>query len=298
MKAYRIQTFFLILIFFSFVRTCPAQLKNDSAIIKADSLQLSDPIKPNHAYTINLDSLLKINKYLNATTTPLSLAAKEKTKTGKEFLFYILGLLILTLALFKVFYTKYFNNIFKVFFNTSLRQNQLTDLLLQAKLPSLIFNIFFIMSAGLYAWLLLNHYNLLKQSNNYIFIALSILLAGIIYFGKFLFIKLIGWVSGMSEATDQYIFVIFLINKITGILLIPFIILLAFAPTNWITIIIISSFLVIGILFLLRYLRSYSLLQYQLRINFFHFLLYIIGMEFLPILLIYKLVAQLLLSFI
>jgi hypothetical protein len=37
------------------------------------------------------------------------------------------------------------------------------------------------------------------------------------------------------------------------------------------------------------------LLQNQLKINRFHFLLYIIGMELLPILLIYKLVIRVLL---
>ncbi len=294
MKARRIQTFFTILLFISFVTDCAAQLKNDSAIIKPDSLQSSDStnpdILPDKTYIITLDSFLKKNKYINTTTTPVSLAAKQKTKNGKEFLFYLLAIVILLLALFKVFYTKYFNNIFRVFFNSSLRQNQLSDLLLQAKLPSLIFNIFFAISAGLYIWLLLDHYHLLKQSNNYIFIAFSILFVGIIYLGKFLLLKLVGWISGMGAATDQYIFVIFLINKITGILLIPFIVLLAFASDNWLTVIIIASLCFIGILFLLRYLRSYGLLQNQLKINPFHFLLYIIGMEVLPILIIYKLV--------
>ncbi len=294
MKARRIQTFFTILLFISFAADCAAQLKNDSAIIKPDSLQLSDSINPDilpdKTYIITLDSFLKKNIYINTTTTPVSLAAKQKTKNGKEFLFYLLAIVILLLALFKAFYTKYFNNIFRVFFNSSLRQNQLSDLLLQAKLPSLIFNIFFAISAGLYIWLLLDHYHLLKQSNNYIFIAFSILFVGIIYLGKFLLLKLVGWISGMGAATDQYIFVIFLINKITGILLIPFIILLAFASDNWLTVIIIASFCFIGILFLLRYLRSYGLLQNQLKINPFHFLLYIIGMEVLPILIIYKLV--------
>lgn len=295
MKAYRIQTFFIALVFISFGRDCAAQVKNDSAIIKLDSLQLSDSINSNKTHTTTLDSFLKKNKYLNVTTTPVSLAAKQKAKNGKEFLFYLLGIAILLLALFKVFYNRYFNNIFRVFFNTSLRQNQLTDLLLQAKLPSLIFNIFFVISGGLYAWLVLDHYHKLKQGNNYLLITLSILFVAIIYLGKFLSLKLIGWISGMNAATDQYIFVIFLINKIIGILLIPFIILLAFAPANWLTFIIILSFFVIGILFLLRYLRSYGLLQNQLKINRFHFLLYIIGMELLPILIIYKLVIRVLL---
>jgi hypothetical protein len=200
----------------------------------------------------------------------------------------------LLLAIFKVLYTKYFNNIFRVFFNTSLRQNQLTDLLIQAKLPSLIFNAFFVISAGLYAWLLLNQFYPIKQSNNYLLLAISVLSVGVLYLGKFLALKIIGWISGMGTTIDQYIFVIFLINKITGIILIPFIVLLAFAPAGWLTFVIVSSFFIVGILFLLRYLRSYGLLQNQIKINGFHFLLYILGMEVLPILIIYKLLVRVL----
>jgi hypothetical protein len=297
MKAFR--TLFLIFLLISFGKDCIAQanpdtpvVKTDSSVAKTDSLRSSDSPTTIKPQANTLDYFLKKNKYLNVEPAPVSLAAKEKTKAGKEFLFYLLSIVILLLALVKVFYTKYFNNIFRVFFNTSLRQNQLTDLLLQAKLPSLIFNIFFVISSGLYAWLVLDHYRLIKGNNNYILIGLSILFVAIVYFGKFLSLKIIGWISGMSIAIDQYIFVIFLINKIIGILLIPFIILLAFAPANWISFIIILSFFIIGILFLLRYLRSYGLLQNELRINGFHFLLYIIGMELLPILLIYKLVDK------
>lgn len=298
MKGYSIQTFFITLVFLFFGSNCAAQV-NDSAIIKTDSLPITDSIKPGNfksgTYTISLDSFLKKNKYLNSIAAPVSLAAKPKTKSGKEFLFYLLGIVILLLGVFKVIYARYFNNIFRVFFNSSLRQNQLTDLLLQAKLPSLIFNIFFVISAGLYAWLVLDHYHQLKQGNNYILIALSILFVALIYCGKFLTLKLIGWISGMQAAVDQYIFVIFLINKITGILLIPFIILLAFSPPLWINVIMIASFFIIGILFLLRYLRSYGLLQNLIKIRGVHFLLYIIGMEILPLLLIYKLTLRVLL---
>ena len=232
MKDYRIQIFFITLVFLFFGRNCAAQV-NDSVAIMPDSLQISNSIKPNNyqssTHSISIDSILKKNKYLNTITAPVSLAAKQKNKPGKEFLFYLLAIAILLLAIFKFIYTKYFNNIFRVFFNSSLRHNQLTDLLLQAKLPSLIFNIFFVISAGLYAWLLLAYYHQLKQNNNYSLLALSILFVAIIYCGKYLTLKLIGWISGMQDAADQYIFVIFLINKITGILLIPFIVMLAFS---------------------------------------------------------------------
>ncbi len=297
MKGRRIQTFFIFLLLLCHGRDCIAQ-QNDSLITNTDSLQIKDSINPTNSisstYTISLDSFLKKNKFLNLTEAPVSFGANAKNKPGKEFLFYFLAVAILLLAIFKFIYTKYFNNIFRVFFNSSLRQNQLTDILLQAKLPSLIFNIFFIIIAGLYAWLLLEYYHLLKENNNYILIALSILFVAIIYSGKFLALKLIGWISGMQAAADQYIFVIFLINKITGILLIPLVVLLVFSPSYWVNTIIISSYCIIGILFLLRYLRSYGLLQNQVKITGTHFLLYIIGMEILPILLIYKFVTRVL----
>ena len=295
MKAYRIQIVFLFSLLLFFAVDCISQVQNDSTLLTADSLQIKDSVKPVTPQSMSLDSFLKKNKYLNVESNAVSIAVKERTGTGKEFLFYLVGIVILLLAIFKVFYAKYFNNIFRVFFNTSLRQNQLTDLLLQAKLPSLIFNTFFVINAGLYAWLLLDHYNLLKENDHYLFIGLSVLFIAVIYFGKFLSLKIIGWISGMTAATDQYIFVIFLINKIIGIILIPFIVLLAFAPGNWLTIVVIASLCIIGILLLLRYLRSYGLLQNQLKINIFHFLLYIIGIELLPLLLIYKVVTKLLL---
>jgi hypothetical protein len=277
---------FIFLIFLSKISV--AQIQNDSTANNSDSSQQIDSAVVYKKTSSSLDSFLKKNKYLNAAPAQVSLATKQKTRSGKEALFYLLSITILLLALFKVFYTKYFNNIFRVFFNTSLRQNQLTDILLQSKLPSLIFNFFFIISFGLYLWLLASHYYTAYREN-FVFAGLSILFIAIIYTGKFIFLKFIGWVCGISDAAEQYIFVIFLINKIIGILIIPFIVLAAFSLPGWIYAITVSSFLILGILFLMRYLRSYGLLQNQLKCNRFHFLIYIAAAEFLPVLIIYKL---------
>lgn len=285
MKTISLRILFFI-IFFSFCQgICNAQAKDSSRTV-IDSSRSFDSSVIHRSYAATLDSLLKKNKYLNYSAAPVSFAIKENTRSGKETLFYVLATVILLLAMFKVFYSKYFNNIFRVFFNTSLRQNQLTDLLLQAKLPSLIFNIFFIISLGLYLWLLLKNY--LPDHNDYFYAGLSILFIALVYFVKFISLKIIGWACGMSEAADQYIFVIFLINKIIGILLIPFVILMAFAPQPWLNIIAVASFCILGILFLMRYLRSYGLLQSKLTFNPFHFFLYLVAAEILPLLIIYK----------
>jgi len=291
----QLKKFLLSIIFFLAISNAAIPQLPDTLQQRFDSTRLADSIALIENRWGTTDNLLKQHKYINADSPPLSFGIKEKTKRGKEFLFYLLGFVVLLIAVFKAFYSQYFNNIFRVFFNTSLRQNQLTDLLLQAKLPSLIFNTFFVISAGLYTWLIFRYYKLLKEPDNYLYLLTAVLCIAGIYFGKYIALKIMGWISGMMTAADQYIFVIFLINKIIGIILIPFIILLAFAPAVWLTPVILISIILLGILFLLRYLRSYGLLQNQIKINAFHFLLYIIGMEVVPILLIYKVVRAYLL---
>jgi hypothetical protein len=244
---------------------------------------------PRRGYETIVNEELKKNKFINLAQRPISAKNIKGHHHSKEYLFYLLAGIFLIFGFFKVFYSTYFHNIFRVFFNTSLRQNQLTDLLLQAKLPSLIFNIFFTVTAGLYLWLLLHYYNFTNDENNKKALAICILAITLIYTVKFCVLKFIGWATGMVEPVDTYIFVIFLVNKITGIALIPFVILLAFGSSIWQTSIVIASYLIITVLFLLRFVRSYSLLQHRLKISRLHFMLYIVSIELLPLLVAYKL---------
>jgi hypothetical protein len=177
---------------------------------------------------------------------------------------------------------------FRVFFNTSLRQGQLTDQLLQAKQASMFFNILFFFTAGTYIYLLLLHFNWVTQIDNIVIILICTVTVSVIYFLKFVNMKFTGWLTGYSGAANTYLFIIFLINKILGILLIPFIIVITFSPDFLKKPAVLVSLLVVGIMFLLRFLRSFSLLHNQIKVSRFHFLLYILGIEVLPVLLIYK----------
>jgi len=115
-----------------------------------------------------------------------------------------------------------------------------------------------------------------------------IVVLGLVYLIKYSTLKFTGWVTGYQEATDSYIFIIFMICKILGIILIPFTILMAFSIMPIASTSALISLLVIGFLLLLRLFRSYGLLQNQLKVSKFHFLLYIVGVEVIPLLLIYK----------
>jgi len=131
-------------------------------------------------------------------------------------------------------------------------------------------------------------YGLITGNRRWMLISSCVIVLSAIYFIKFASLKFTGWATGFTETTDTYIFVIFLIAKIIGIILIPFTVLMAFSALPVTSISAMVSLLIIAVLLLLRFFRSYGLLQNQLKVSKFHFLLYIAGLEIIPLLLIYK----------
>ena len=238
---------------------------------------------------IDLDSaILAKNPFINSKSKPVVLEEQAHIVSGKEFLFYVLCVVLLILGLFRTFFTAYFKNLFRVYFNTSLRQTQLSDQLRQATLPSLILNIFFTITVGIYIWLLFNFYHPPRMFRGQALLPFCILSIGAVYLFKFCLLKFLGWVSDVQESTNGYIFAIFLVNKITGIFLVPVIIMLAFINKEWLPMIVNISFMLIGLLFLSRYVKSYGIIEKKIPLKPLHFVIYIAGAEIIPLFILYK----------
>jgi Domain of unknown function (DUF4271) len=240
------------------------------------------------SYRSVVNGLLSSNKFINLKEPAVFFIAGKKQMQGKEFVFYTLCFIVCMLGLFKTFYRGYFNNLFRVFFNTSIRQTQLTDQLAEAKLPSFILNIFFAITTGFYIWLLFKNYHPPRFIDSQLLLPVCIMGIGVLYFVKYCILKFIGWMSEMQQAANHYIFVIFLVNKIIGIILVPFIIILAFSKPLWVNYTVIFSLLVVGLFFLSRYIKTYGVLEYKFPLEPLHFIIYITALEIVPLLLIYK----------
>jgi len=256
--------------------------KADSIQFKKDSL-----IYLANVYKTTLNNFLKDNIFLNSAGKSFAFVTTFKKQTYQDETFYAFLILVATLTFLRFFYLRYSNNLFQVFFNTSLRQSQLTDQLLQAKLPSLFFNIISFISGGYFIYFILKYYGWLTTHNPTSAFIICVITIAIIYFVKFISLKFIGWVTGFEEITNTYIFVIFLINKILGILLIPLLIIMAFSYPDLIKVSLVIAILLTVLMFIMRFYRSYGLLQNQLKFNRLHFYMYIIGIEIIPVLLIY-----------
>ena len=216
----------------------------------------------------------------------------ERQWKGKEGFFYSIIALLLFFALAKNTFSRYLDDLFRVFFRTTLKQRQTRDQLMTAPLPSLLFNILYALSAALFVTLLLQHFHLGDEYNFWVLFAYSIAGIGIVYSIKFIALKFFGWMLGVSEATNTYIFIVFTTNKVIGILLLPFIVGLAFMDARVYDIVFSLSLCVLGALFLYRFYLSFISIRKQIIINFFHFILYIAALEVMPLLLINKLLVR------
>jgi Domain of unknown function (DUF4271) len=275
----------------SFLLLLPALLHAqvpDTATAAKDSISTAQATAVDK-YTATINSLLKDNTYLNSSGQPVALGATIRQSNQANYLFYLLLGVVFFLGALRVFYARYFSNLFRVFFNTSLRQSQLTDQLLQAKLPSLLYNLLFVVSGGFFLYLLLGLYNQLPAGSKWwLALPLCVTAIGTIYIAKYSTLKFTGWITSYKAPLDTYTFIVFLINKIIGILLIPMIVVMAFAEQSIAQTTAVVALLITAMMLLLRFVKSYGLLQGQVKVSRFHFFLYILGIEVLPLLLIYK----------
>jgi hypothetical protein len=219
---------------------------------------------------------------------PVRLTVSKRTWEGKEGLFYAAIGLLIFFALVKNNFARYLQDLFRLFFRSTLKQRQLKEQLIEAQLPSLLFNLIFFISGALFLNLLFQHFNLGRHYNFWILFLYSMLGLTAMYFIKFISLKLCGWLFRLSDTTDAYTFIIFSTNKILGIALMPFIVLLSFTDGLVYQVSFTLSIIVVAILFAYRFFLSYSAIHTQVRIDFFHFLLYLLAFEIAPLLLINK----------
>ena len=239
-----------------------------------------------------LDSAIYNHNPFFGFTNPTRLIVIQRQWKGKEGFFYSIIALLLFFAFTKNTFSRYLDDLFRVFFRTTLKQRQTREQLMSAPLPSLLFNILYVLSAALFVTLLLQHFSLGDEYNFWILFSYSIAGLIIIYTIKFLALKLFGWILGITEATNTYIFIVFTTNKVIGILLLPFIVGLAFTEKIFYETVLSLSLCLVAALFLYRFYLSFVSVQKQITINFFHFLFYIFAFEIVPLLLINKLLVS------
>ncbi|WP_346238211.1 DUF4271 domain-containing protein [Niabella insulamsoli] len=213
---------------------------------------------------------------------------KKRAAPGKELYFYLLLGMLFLFAIIKSAFEKYFSDLIKLFFRRSLKQRQLKKQLAQNSLPALLFNIFFVVTFGFYAAFAIQK---TTPTNPFPFWQLLLCTTGAIgsiYIIKYLILKSIGWIFKTVTLVEDYIFLIFLVNKILAVFLLPLTIFITLTNEESSTIGWTLSWILISAFILYRYFAAVSLVRKEKGLNLFNFILYIAAFEVLPTIVLYK----------
>lgn len=287
------KTLFILLFLFGLLQAAFAQPGSNTVLQqKPDSAAMpgirNDSISVGIGVSKTMADIINDNRFLNTKAKAISFYMMPHKQSSNGILFLALVLISFFFAIIKTAYPKYFTNLLRVFFNTSLRQSQLTDQLLSAPQPSIMYNILFVLVSGTYIFLLLKWYHAIDAQSSYRYLLLSIISICIVYVVKYLSLIFFGWLTNLKRDAGIYSFNIFLVNKVMGISLLPLLFIVAFAKPQIAKIGVVLSMALIIILLLLRFYKSFGMLQGKISLSKWHFMLYVICVEILPILLIIK----------
>lgn len=261
---------------------------------KTDSI-VQKPKAPVDFSTTNYQRVLKAQPYFNFNGTAVSRIMVPHQAKTKDGVFYLLTGLVFLLAIVKASFGRYFNNLFAVFFRASMKQKQIREQLLQTPLASLLLNVLFVATGGLFAAFVLQSRVVAGQKGALDFWVLygySVAGLTLLYLGKYSILKMIGWVLKMENTTDTYLFIVFMCNKVLAIFLLPVLMVLAFGNADAVlAATTVATVLITGI-FAYRYISAYGFINREVRTSRFHFFLYLCAFEVAPLLLIYKVLLK------
>lgn len=127
--------------------------------------------------------------------------------------------------------------------------------------------------------------------SNFWSIIVCILGVGLIFFLRHVSIALLASVFPFKKEIKLYGFTIAIFNFVMGIVLIPIVTLIAFAPTSFHEILLYFTCILFGFIYIFRTIRSIIIGNKYLINNKFHFFMYLCTIELAPLLILLKLIG-------
>ena len=221
----------------------------------------------------------------------IHLPVRQVNQVSNDWLTLIILLVVVLMASVRTIWHKYLGRLFHSVINASS-----SDRLFEEKNSSVSLGIFqldiifyLVLSIFIYQWINFYPYDFTYRH----FVLYGLSLASVVFY--FLLKKIIyrfaGFLVKKQGETEEYLFTMNNFNRITGLVLFPVIILIAYAPFRREEVLFITGgFIVISLYFLLIVRGFVTLVKKQFSI--FYLFLYFCTLEFLPLVLLYNVLIK------
>lgn len=191
---------------------------------------------------------------------------------------------------FRIFYYRIFKQLISAYFNLTATNQIVRDESVLLQRASLVISIISYLLIGMFLYQLSAHFNwqvTLLQKGLIRFVLLSVAVA-LAYSLKMISLRMLSVVFNQERPAALYIFNVFLMVMMTGLILLPANVIIAYSPAYIREITIMIAISLITIMFLYRMLRAVGIWIGIPGFSFFYLFLYLYGFEIAPILIIWK----------
>lgn len=222
-------------------------------------------------------------------TNSLVLPARPFHQNSSDWLTGVVLVILLLGAAVRKAFGKYLSALFLSTVNYPAASRLFREQNISLRQGALLLDLFFLLTIGLFG------YQLVKYSGAQLPISgflLYLACFGVIFLffriKEFLY-RLLGFISETLPETSEYLFMMHSYNKVTGIFLLPVVLLTAWAPVSNPSGFLLAGLIIIALFYLKTLQRGIKILLKK-QFSLFYLFLYLCTLEFLPLLLFLKVI--------
>lgn len=214
----------------------------------------------------------------------------------EEWLIVLLLLILAIIAYLRVNYYKRFTQLITASFDFQLSNQMVREESVLTQRVSLFLTGIFWVSLPLFCLQVFKifHFSIFdagRYGEPLVFLTLFSIVV-VVYGIKVFSIRLIGKIFKIEKEMEAYIFNIFLYNKLSGLLLLPLVILIRVMSLDFVKVFFVAGLAILGLSFLARIVRGIFIGLSGKGVSIVHLVLYFCTLEFLPLVLALKFLSQ------
>lgn len=217
---------------------------------------------------------------------------KTLDKITPDWFTVILIFIVIAVTSLKVFYSRILFQIFKAFVNSNTANQIVRDENILVQRASVLLSVICYGVLAMFAYFIsvkFNYQNSFIGTGfvKFLFISFSIAFA---YSLKMISLKIIGFILNFEKPVAAYIFNLFLINNVLGMVLLPLLIILTYFNFPYSQYLLFASIAMVALFFIYRIIKGIIICTSATHVNLFYLFLYICALEISPLLIIIKVI--------